>query len=192
MKIIVGLGNPGQEYSATRHNVGFMAADVLAERWQAPAWRDRFDAWVTECRLETEVVYLMKPQTYMNLSGVAVNGLLRFYKVDVSDVIVIYDDLDLAVGRLRLRAKGGSGGHRGIESLLVHLGKDEFSRVRIGIGRPPAGWETANYVLSRFNTEEAPLVRDAVNQAAEAAEMIVRQGLVKAMNQFNTGEKKKG
>ena len=192
MKMIVGLGNPGQEYSATRHNVGFMAADALADHWQAPAWRDRFDAWVTEVRLGAETVYLMKPQTYMNLSGTAVNALLRFYKMDISDVIVIYDDLDLSVGRLRLRAKGGSGGHRGIESLLVHLGKDEFARVRIGIGRPPAGWETAAYVLSRFTAEEAPLVQDAVKQAAEAAESIIRHGLLKAMNLFNTEEKKKG
>ncbi|MCX7781588.1 MAG: aminoacyl-tRNA hydrolase [Negativicutes bacterium] len=184
MKLIVGLGNPGQEYSATRHNVGFMAVDELAGRWQAAAWRSRFDALVAEHR-GTEPVLLVKPQTYMNLSGTAVAALARWYKLKTEDIIVIYDDLDLPVGKLRLRGQGGAGGHRGIESLLVHLGQDTFSRVRIGIGRPPQGWETANYVLGRFAPEEQPLIVEAVGRAADAVEYILRHGLVKAGNVFN-------
>lgn len=186
MKIVVGLGNPGSEYSATRHNAGFMAVEELAKRWGAAVWKERHEAQVAEHRLENETILLVKPQTYMNLSGVAVGALARWYKVDTADIIVIYDDLDLPAGRLRLRSKGGSGGHRGIESLLVHLGKDEFARVRLGIGRPPAGWETANYVLSRFSAEEAPLAAKAIERAAEAAECIILKGLNKAMNLYNS------
>lgn len=187
MKIIVGLGNPGQEYSATRHNVGFLAVDKLADKWGVNNWRDRYNALVAEYR-GTETVLLVKPQTYMNLSGRAVSALANFYKVACSDIIVIYDDLDLPVGKLRLRLKGGSGGHRGIESMLAEIGQDDFGRIRVGIGRPPAGWETANYVLGRFTAEEAPLVNDATNQAVDAVQCIIKEGFVKAMNKFNIGK----
>lgn len=186
MKIVVGLGNPGQEYSATRHNIGFMAVDKLAERWAVTAWRERYNAQVAEYRGE-ETVLLVKPQTFMNLSGRAIVPLAAFYKVAYEDIIVIYDDLDLPVGRLRLRLKGGSGGHRGIESLLYESGKDDFARVRIGIGRPPQGWETANYVLGRFSPEEAPVISEALGQTAEAVECIIKDGFSKAMNTFNKG-----
>lgn len=186
MKIVVGLGNPGQEYSATRHNIGFMVIDKLAERWAVTSWRDRYNAEVAEYRGE-ETVLLVKPQTFMNLSGRAVVPLAAFYKVAYEDIIVIYDDLDLPAGRLRLRLKGGSGGHRGIESLLYESGKDDFSRVRIGIGRPPEGWETANYVLGRFTVEEMPLISQALGQAADAVDCIIKDGFTKAMNQFNKG-----
>ncbi len=186
MKIVVGLGNPGQEYSATRHNIGFMVIDKLAERWAVTSWRDRYNAEVAEYRGE-ETVLLVKPQTFMNLSGRAVVPLAAFYKVAYEDIIVIYDDLDLPAGRLRLRLKGGSGGHRGIESLLYESGKDDFSRVRIGIGRPPEGWETANYVLGRFTAEEMPLISQALGQAADAVECVIKDGFSKAMNQFNKG-----
>lgn len=186
MKIVVGLGNPGQEYSATRHNIGFMAMDRLAERWAVTTWRERYHALVAEYRGE-ETVLLVKPQTYMNLSGRAVVPLAAFYKVSYEDIIVIYDDLDLPVGRLRLRLKGGSGGHRGMESLLYESGQDDFLRVRIGIGRPPADWETVHYVLGRFSPEEAPVITQAIAQAAEAVECIVKEGFNKAMNKFNKG-----
>jgi PTH1 family peptidyl-tRNA hydrolase len=184
MKMIVGLGNPGQEYSATKHNVGFMVVDELAKRWQVHAWRDKYDAQVAEYR-SGEPVLLVKPQTYMNLSGTAVGALARWYKLKAEEIIVIYDDLDLPVGKLRLRGKGGAGGHRGIESLLVHLGQDTFTRVRVGIGRPPQGWETANYVLSRFTPEEQPLINQAIAQSLEAVECILKEGLTKASNQFS-------
>ena len=186
MKIVVGLGNPGSEYSETRHNVGFMAVDALAKHWEINSWRERNEALTAEYRSKDETILLVKPQTYMNLSGVAVGALARWYKTAVTDIIVIYDDLDLAVGRLRLRPQGGSGGHRGIESLLVHLGQDSFARIRVGIGRPPAGWETAAYVLSRFKGEEADLICAALDKAAAAAECILSKGMNKAMNLFNS------
>ena len=184
MKILVGLGNPGNEYSDTRHNVGFMAIDELARRWGIHTWKKKSQALVAEYRGEEPVV-LIKPQTYMNLSGVAVGELARWYKVAAEDIIVIFDDMDLPIGRLRLRTKGGSGGHRGIESLLTHLGKDGFSRIRIGIDRPPTNWQVADYVLSRFTTEEQPLLTESLSRAAEAGECIVKQGMMKAMNLYN-------
>lgn len=185
MKLIVGLGNPGAEYSATRHNVGFLAVEELAKRWQADSWRQKHDALCAEYRGGAEPVLLVKPQTYMNLSGVAVGALVRWYKLQADDVIVIYDDLDLPVGKLRLRPQGGSGGHKGIESILVHLGSESFARIRIGIGRPPAGWETANYVLGRFSPEETSLMAETIGKAAEAAEYILKQGITKAMNLYS-------
>lgn len=185
MKIIVGLGNPGQEYSATRHNVGFMVMDELARRWSIGSWRERFEALTAEYRNENTQIILVKPQTYMNLSGTAAGALARWYKVPVEDIIVIYDDMDLPTGRLRLRLKGGSGGHRGIESLLTHLGQDTFVRVRLGIGRPPQGWEVVDYVLSKFTVDETPLLQTAIERAAEAVECIVTAGINKAMNKYN-------
>ena len=184
MKIVVGLGNPGQEYSATRHNVGFMVIDELACRWGIDVWKNRKEALVAEYRCEQPIL-LVKPQTYMNLSGIAVGELARWYKVAVEDIIVVFDDMDLPTGRLRLRMKGGSGGHRGIESLLTHLDQDSFPRVRVGIGRPPSGWQVVDYVLSRFTAEEQPLLAAAIDNAAEAVESIIKQGMNKAMNLHN-------
>jgi len=185
VKIIVGLGNPGNEYSETRHNVGFMAVDALADQWGIHSWKKRNQAFVAEYRGGDEPVLLVKPQTFMNLSGVAVGELARWYKVAVEDIIVIFDDMDLPIGRLRLRMKGSSGGHRGIESLLTHLDKDTFARIRIGINRPPTGWQVVDYVLSRFTAEEQPVLSEAVKRAAEAAASIVGQGMNKAMNLYN-------
>ncbi|MDU4960863.1 MAG: aminoacyl-tRNA hydrolase [Sporomusaceae bacterium] len=185
MKLIVGLGNPGSEYSATRHNAGFLAIDELARRWGVDSWRSRNEAVCAEYRDAGETVLLVKPQTYMNLSGVAVGELMRWYKLTSEDIIVIYDDLDLPVGKLRLRPQGGAGGHKGIESLLIHLGSEAFARIRIGIGRPPVGWETAKYVLGRFTQEEAPLLATAIARVAEAVECILQQGFVKAMNLYS-------
>jgi PTH1 family peptidyl-tRNA hydrolase len=184
VKIVVGLGNPGQEYSATRHNVGFMVIDELARRWGIDAWKNRKEALIAEYRGEHSIL-LVKPQTFMNLSGIAVGELARWYKVPVEDIIIIFDDMDLPTGRLRLRMKGGSGGHRGIESLLAHLAKDSFPRVRVGIGRPPSGWQVVDYVLSRFTTDEQPLLAAAIVNAAEAVESIIKQGMNKAMNLHN-------
>lgn len=187
MKIIVGLGNPGAEYSATKHNVGFMVVDELARRWNITGWRKRSNAEVAEHRLAGEPVLLVKPQTYMNLSGTAVGELARWYKATAEDIIVIFDDMDLPAGKLRLRMKGGSGGHRGIESLLQHLSSDLFLRLRMGIGRPPAGWQVVDYVLSRFTKEEQELLDAAIIRSAEAVESIVKDGMNKAMNTFNKG-----
>lgn len=184
MKIIVGLGNPGNEYMNTRHNVGFMAIDELARQWGITSWKKRNQALVAEYR-GSEPVILIKPQTYMNLSGIAVGELARWYKVRVEDIIVIFDDMDLPIGRLRIRTKGSSGGHRGIESLLTHLDKDTFARVRIGIDRPPTNWQVVDYVLSSFRAEEQPLLNEAVARAAKAVECAVEQGVTKAMNLYN-------
>lgn len=184
MKIVVGLGNPGRDYSATRHNVGFMAVDRLAGRWRVDGWRERFDALVGEYRGD-ETVLLVKPLTYMNLSGRAVAALVNWYKLTAAELIVIYDDLDLPAGRLRLRAAGGAGGHRGIESILYELGSDAFARVRIGIGRPPQYMESAAYVLGRFTREEEPLMAEAIDRAAAAVEAILKGGLAKAANEYS-------
>lgn len=184
MKIIAGLGNPGQEYRDTRHNIGFMVIDELARRWAISTWKNRKDALVAECRQE-ETVLLVKPQTYMNLSGVAVGELARWYKVPEEDVVVIFDDMDLPTGKLRLRMKGGSGGHRGVESLLTHLSRNSFPRIRVGIGRPPEGWQVVDYVLSSFTKDEQPLLKAVVEEAAGAAESIVKYGINKAMNLYN-------
>ena len=184
MKLIVGLGNPGREYSETRHNIGWMVLDILAKRWEG-SWRLKDNAEVLEARRGGDVLLLVKPQTYMNLSGEAVAPLARFYKVPVEDIIVIYDDMDLVTGRLRLRMKGGSGGHRGIESLLCHLGQDAFNRVRLGIGRPPTGWAVPDYVLSRFRQEEQEDLQAVLEKAADAVEGILKLGMSNAMNQFN-------
>ncbi|MDD4600064.1 Peptidyl-tRNA hydrolase [bioreactor metagenome] len=185
MKIVVGLGNPGTEYSETRHNAGFMVIDELARRWKLGNWRSKHQALIAEYRGAEEQVLLVKPQTYMNLSGTAVGELARWYKVAVEDVIVAYDDMDLSPGKLRIRIKGGSGGHRGMESLLVHLGQDSFIRVRVGIGRPPEGWEVVSHVLARFTADEVPLVEQAVKKAAEAIESMIADGVNKAMNKYN-------
>ncbi len=184
MKFIIGLGNPGSQYSLTRHNAGFMVVDEVAKRWGVTDWRNRSDAMVAEARRPEKIV-LVKPQAFMNLSGVPIRELANFYKVPAEDMIVAYDDLDLPAGRLRLRANGGTGGHRGLESLLVHLGVNSFARVRVGIGRPPKGWETADYVLGRFSPEEAPVMAETIVKAAEAIECILEKGLSAAMNSYN-------
>lgn len=184
MKIIVGLGNPGNEYSKTRHNVGFMAVDELAQQLGIQSWKKKNGALIAEHRGKEPIV-LVKPQTFMNLSGTAVGELARWYKVAVEDIIVIFDDMDLPIGRLRLRMKGGSGGHKGIESLLTHLPKDTFARIRIGIDRPQTGWQVVDHVLSAFTAEEQPLLKEAISKAAEAVECVVEHGLDKAMNVYN-------
>jgi len=184
MKFVVGLGNPGEEYAATRHNVGFMTVDELARRWQVTDWRLRENALVAEYRA-SEPVLLIKPQTYMNLSGTAVGALARWYKLDPTDIIVIYDDLDLPTGRLRLRARGGAGGHHGMESVILHLNSDQCKRVRIGIGRPPEPVPTVNHVLGRFTEAEIPIIRAAILRAADAVDKALTDGFDAAMNEFN-------
>ena len=188
MKIIAGLGNPGLKYSQTRHNVGFMAVDKLAELWGISSrWKTRKNYELAEYRLSSinETVILLKPQTFMNLSGEAVADILNWYKITPLDLLVIHDDLDLPPGKLRLRAKGSSGGHRGIESIIGELGTDVFCRVKIGVDRPPDGWEVSDYVLSGFTREEIPLLKDALQRASEAALCILEKGIAEAMNRFN-------
>ena len=184
MKIVVGLGNPGNQYKDTRHNIGFLVVDELARRWNTPSWKRRYDAEVSEHRAIGPVL-LVKPQTFMNLSGNSVRVAAKFYKTPSTDIVVIHDDLDLPAGRLRIRERGGSGGHRGIESMLSQLGADDFVRVRFGVGRPPEGWESADYVLGRFAPDEQALIKEAIDKAADAVEAILKEGTAPAMNRFN-------
>lgn len=187
MYIIAGLGNPGRKFRNTRHNLGFITIDKLAEDLGIKVSRIKFKALIGEGWIGTEKVLLVKPQTYMNLSGEAVGQIARFYKIDAQDIIVISDDMDLPLGRLRLKNRGSSGGHRGIESILCHLDKADFVRVRVGIGRPPQGWTVNNYVLSKFYGEEAETWNTVKRRTADSIQAILADGLTKAMNTFNQG-----
>lgn len=183
MKVVVGLGNPGQRYRDTRHNIGFRAVEELARRHVVQREESRFDAIVGHLQVNREKVLVVKPLTFMNLSGKAVRPLLAYYKIDLSDLLVIYDDMDLPVGAVRIRASGGTGGHQGMNSLVQHLGTREFARIRIGIGRPAD--ETIAWVLGRFSVEEKPLVSTAVTRAVDAAQCWMEQGIDRAMNEYN-------
>ena len=190
MKIIAGLGNPGAEYAHTKHNVGFMLVDALAEKLGLDAWRERFNALVAEGRIGAEKVLLVKPLTYMNESGRAIAPLLDWYKLAPEELIVVHDDMDIAVGTIRLRRKGSAGGHNGIKSLLAHIGSQEFSRVRIGIGRPLPGWTVVRHVLAPFSAEDGPKVYEAIAYLLPAVECIVTDGIDMAMNRYNPRKKK--
>ena len=190
MKILVGLGNPGEEYSNTRHNVGFMAIDALAKQFNVTNWKSKFEAQIADIRFGEEQIILVKPQTYMNLSGNAVGQIMRWYKVDADSVIAIYDDMDIPIGTAKLKQRGSSGGHRGVESLLVNIGKEEFARVRIGIGRPPAGWTVVDHVLAKFSKEERASIDEIIKKLIPAIECIVKQGIDKAMNRYSFKPKK--
>ena len=190
MKIIAGLGNPGAEYAHTKHNVGFMLVDALAERLNAPAWKEDFFSSVTEVRIGGEKVFLVKPLTYMNNSGEAIGPMLSYYKMETDDLTVVHDDMDIPAGMVRIRKKGSSGGHNGIKSVIAHVGGEDFARVRIGIGRPPAGWTVINHVLAPFSSEDVPKIREAINYLLPAVECIVTDGVDLAMNRYNPHKKK--
>ena len=205
MKIFVGLGNPGSEYAATKHNVGFMLADALAGEINAGNWREDFRALISDAFVEGEKVFLVKPRTFMNLSGEAVRPIMDYYKLTPDDLIVAHDDMDLSTGVIRLRPKGSGGGHHGVESIIQHLGGNEnFARIRIGVGRPPfdenliprsdspyAAMSKVNrHVLSPFNEEDSVKIKEAINYLVPAALCIVREGINKAMNKFNPKKKK--
>jgi len=186
MKLIVGLGNPGREYEKTRHNVGFMVIDRLALNLGINVDKKMLKALVGQGQINGEKVILAKPQTYMNLSGEAVGMLLSWFKLTASDLLIIYDDLDLPPGKLRLRAGGGSGGHKGVQSIIQVIGTEHFPRVRVGIGRPPEpDFETVSYVLSRFGNDEAKAIEEALDLAREAVICAVRDGIERAMNLYN-------
>ncbi len=185
LALIVGLGNPGREYAGNRHNVGFQIAD----RWVA-ARELSFDkimhhAIVARGRALNRRVFVAKPQTYMNESGRAVGALLKFYKVSPAQLLVIFDDLDLPFGALRLRAEGGAGGHNGMRSIIQHLGGNQFARLRVGIGRPPGRMDPAAYVLQDFRSEEAAELNGVYERAVQAIDLFVAAGITAAMNQFN-------
>jgi peptidyl-tRNA hydrolase, PTH1 family len=183
--IIVGLGNPGREYRDTRHNIGFMLIDRLAEKLGARSMRVQSKAIITTAQYEGRKIILAKPQTFMNLSGQSVQGLVRFYKIPQENLMVAHDDLDLPFCVLRLRPGGGSAGQKGIASIIQQLGTPEFARMRLGIDRPPGRMEAAAYVLQAFTQKEAQQVTDLLDKAADAALVWVMEGLDMAMNRFN-------
>jgi len=186
MKVIVGLGNPGMKYALTRHNIGFWVIDELSRRWGIPVTKEKWKAEVGEGMVRGEKVILMKPLTYMNLSGESVRPAMDWLKADLAELCVIYDDLDLSPGRIRLRLKGSSGGHNGMKSLIQHLGTDEFKRVKIGIGRPERGKQTVpDYVLSPFAKNELDLMHEAVSKAADAMETWLDHPFLEVMNRYN-------
>lgn len=184
MYIVVGLGNPGKRYDATRHNVGFDTIDLLAHRNNIKVNKLKHKALYGEGFWGREKVLLVKPQTFMNLSGESVRDIVEFYKIETKNLVVIYDDIDIEVGMLRIRHKGSAGTHNGMRSVIYQLQSDEFPRVRIGIGRPQFG-DLADFVTSRFSKEEIPSMRETIDKAALAVESIVKEGIDKAMNQFN-------
>jgi len=184
MKLIAGLGNPGLKYARNRHNVGFMVLSHLAHAERAEFNRQRFNAQLAEVTLGGERVLLLKPQTYMNASGSAVGKLAAFYRVPRPQVMVVYDDLDLPLGKLRLRANGSSGGHHGMESIINMLGGEDIPRLRVGIGRPDPK-QDVGHVLGNFSEEEQSLLDDVLKRAEEALRVWVQDGIVRAMNLYN-------
>lgn len=186
MRIIVGLGNPGDKYARTRHNVGFDVVGILAEKENIPVKKIKCHALVGEGVIDGEKVVLALPQTYMNLSGQAVVDLMNWYKVSPEDVLIIVDDIDLPMGQVRIRPHGGAGTHNGLRNIVYLTGSDRFPRIRVGVGQKPEGWDLADWVLSKYQTEEDRKVMfDAYLYAADAARAVVTKGVDKAMNLFN-------
>lgn len=183
--LLVGLGNPGREYRENRHNVGFMVIDRLCNETGVSLSRMQSKALVGVGTIEGKRVVLAKPQTFMNLSGQAVGGLVRFYKIPLEQILVVYDDLDLAFGTIRIRPGGGSAGQKGITSVIQHLGTQDFARIRVGIGRPPGQRDASGYVLQNFSASEQKILDEILDHAAAAARVFVAEGLDVAMNQYN-------
>ena len=200
MKLVVGLGNPGRRYAGTRHNVGFDVLDLLAERhrveWEsAPRGTDALVGQYSDGEVSADVasafrrkVLLAKPLTFMNLSGHAVRDLLQFYKIDGGDVLVVVDDINLELGRLRARPSGSAGGHNGLKSIIEVLGSEEFARLRVGVGRGDARRDLADHVLATFERDERPIAAEAVGRAADAADLFVTDGIGPVMNRYNRKE----
>ena len=183
--LIVGLGNPGQKYEHTRHNMGFLTVDLLAEQAGVKLNKVKFKSAYNIIPFAGAKCLVMKPQTYMNLSGEAVREAVQFYKIPADHVLVIYDDVSLPVGKLRVRPTGSAGGHNGIKNIIAHLGTQEFSRIRVGVGDKPKKMDLADYVLSRFSKEDRAAMEDAFKEAAKAVEVMIKEGVDTAMNQFN-------
>lgn len=184
--LLVCLGNPGDKYENTRHNVGFMVADEVAERQSKPIQRLKFKALTNVLTIDREKVLVMKPVTYMNLSGEAVRQAVDFYKIPPDHVLVVSDDTALPLGRLRIRKKGSAGGHNGLKNIIQHLGTDQFPRLRVGVGeKPHPDYDMADWVLSKFTGEDKKAIDEAVKRAADAVECILAEGIDRGMGKFN-------
>ena len=184
--LVVGLGNPGARYESTRHNMGFLALDRLAEREKLRFNKLRFKAWTAEWKLGEDKVLVMKPQTYMNFSGESVGAAARFYKIPADHILVVSDDIALPVGKLRLRAAGSAGGHNGLKNIIRHLGSDRFPRIKVGVGMPQnAEYDIADWVTGMPMGEEQKILLDALDRAAQAIPAVITLGMDKAMNRFN-------
>ncbi len=189
MYIIAGLGNPGTQYEMTRHNIGFHTIDYIADELNVKVKKLKFKALYGECEIAGEKVLLVKPQTYMNLSGESIGDFSRFYKIKPENIIIINDDISLDTGRIRVRPKGSAGGHNGLKSIIYHLNSDEFPRVKMGVGAPQnKDYDLADFVLGRFTKEEIPIMEKAIIKAAAAAEEIIRSGAASAMNKYNSNQ----
>lgn len=189
MKLIVGLGNPGPEYRDTRHNVGFKVVDELARRHGVKSWNEKFGGLEARIRIADVPAILSKPLSFMNLSGSAVQQFSAFYKVESPEILVIVDDVELPLGRLRARGEGGAGGHNGLKSVISSLGTEKFARLRVGVGRGNAGSNLSNFVLGRFTADEQEIITAAVLRAADATELFIERGIGPAMNMFNAAPK---
>jgi peptidyl-tRNA hydrolase, PTH1 family len=185
MKLVVGLGNPGRRYEGTRHNIGYAVLAELARKFGAAPPKARFQGAVVEAELNGQKALLLSPTTFMNLSGTSVQEAKSFYKLADDDLLIVCDDLNLPVGKLRFRARGSSGGQKGLEDIVQRLATEEFARLRIGVGTAPEGWDWADYVLSKFTAEELPAIEQAVKLAAEAVAVWACEGVEFCMNQYN-------
>lgn len=184
MKLIVGLGNPGKKYESTRHNMGFMTIDMLSDLSRIDVDKEVFHGLLGRGEILGEDVYLFKPTTFMNLSGTAVREIVQYFKIEISDIIVIFDDMALAPGQIRLRKNGSSGGHKGMQSIIENLQTEEIKRIRIGIGEP-GQWEAIDYVLGKPLKDEQPLIDEAIKSAVEAIKETIKTDFDRAMNKFN-------
>lgn len=186
MYFIVGLGNPGLQYENTRHNVGFMTIDYLANKYDIDVRKLKFKSLYGQGKISGHKVMLIKPQTYMNNSGEAIRELKNFYKFDIDKLIVIYDDIDIDFGTIRIRKKGSAGSHNGMKSIIYQIQDDQFPRIKVSIGKKPEKWDLANFVLSGFSQEEVGVLEDEIRLAAEGIEIILKEDIDKAMNRCNS------
>lgn len=184
--LVVGLGNPGSKYESTRHNMGFLAVDKLAQNEKLKFNKLRFKAWTATWEVGGEKVLLMKPQTYMNLSGESVGEAARFYKIPADHVLIISDDISLPAGKLRIRASGSAGGHNGLKNIIQHLGTDKFPRIKVGVGSPQqAGFDTVDWVIGKPMGEDQKVIMEALDKAVAAIPVLIEQGIDRAMSRFN-------
>jgi PTH1 family peptidyl-tRNA hydrolase len=190
MIVIAGLGNPGKEYDKTKHNVGFWVIDQLAKEYNIDVTKFKHKALIGDGVIAGKKVLLVKPQTYMNLSGESIREILKFYKIPIEQFYVIYDDTSLPLSSVRIREKGSAGGHNGIKNIIAHLNTDAFIRIKVGIGEKPNGWDLADYVLAKFSKDDEPLILSGVEKASHAIEILLTKGIVEAMNQTNQKLKK--